>query len=356
MEALVNQLAPLRGARLLVTGHSGFKGGWLCAWAQQLGCEVHGLALAPTEAQKPLHSCIAPTLHAEHFADVRDAPTLRRHVEALQPDAIIHLAGQSLLARGMTEPHDTFATNVMGTVAIMEAARLCPSAPILVIATSDKCYHNDSTGRPFAEGDRLGGDEPYSASKAAAELAIAGWRGAYPAFAGRLASGRAGNVIGGGDFSPDRLIPDLFRARAAGEPMRVRAAQATRPWQHVLEPVGAYLLLAARLLKADLSAATAFNFGPAPEYALSVEALLAQFAQQLGDAMPTIAASGEAYAPEVTRLSLDCTLAATRLDWNPRLTPAKMVAMTADWYEAWHNGAPLASLMEAQISHYQSIA
>lgn len=355
METLVTRLRRLSGARLLVTGHTGFKGGWLVRWAHRLGCEVHGLALPPDQAQQRLFSDVSDCLATSSAIDVRDAEAVMQRIAAVAPDAIIHLAGQSLVSRALADPVGTFATNIMGTVHLLDAARRIECVRALVIATSDKCYRNHNEGRAFAEQDQLGGDEPYGASKAAAEMAIAAYRHCYPELAMRLASGRAGNVMGGGDFSPGRIVPDLVRAMAANAPLVLRAPDATRPWQHVLEPVSGYLLLVAELLAGNRQAADAFNFGPRAEDAVPVAALVSLFARHFGKRMPQLSVASRADFTEARLLALDSARARQQLGWQLRLPLEEAAGFCATWYAAWLDGLATRPVMDAQIARYEAL-
>lgn len=343
-----------RGARVLVTGHTGFKGAWLCQWLLGLGAEVHGFALAPDTSPSLFDQLRVGDRMVHRLGDVRDSPgsgPLNESVRVARPDFVFHLAAQSLVRRGYSQPVETFATNVLGTVHVLEALRAAGVQSTVIAVITDKCYENHDEDRPFVESDPLGGHDPYSASKAAAELALSAYRDSF--FSGpdsiiRLASARAGNVIGGGDWAADRIVPDCMRALAAGESIVVRNPNATRPWQHVLEPLSGYLWLAARL-RADRSLAEAFNFGPAPESAQTVRALVEEILRHRRGAWRE---GSDATAPrEAHYLSLSIDKAAARLCWRPVWDFTRTVAETSRWYEA-AAGANVVAMTDAQIESY----
>jgi CDP-glucose 4,6-dehydratase len=329
--------------RVLVTGHSGFKGSWLALWLRALGAHVAGLSLAP--AAGPAHHTLLGGADGP-WTDLRDACAVDDAVLAFAPEIVFHLAAQPLVRASYREPLDTFATNVTGLIHLLESVRRCGSVRAVVNVTTDKCYRNDAPvvagSSGFAESDPLGGHDPYSASKACAEIVSACWRASFlgaregaPPVA--LATARAGNVIGGGDWSEDRLVPDLVRAAIAGAPCRLRNPASIRPWQHVLEPLAGYLQLGGALLEspahsqADVQAA--FNFGPAPEGHASVGELVAGFAAY----WPALCVEVDAgpHPHEATVLRLDCTRALEVLGWRPVWDTATTLARTARWYRRW---------------------
>lgn len=320
-----------RDRRVLVTGHTGFKGSWLCLALHQLGAHVTGLALDPEAGPSAFSTLgVARLLAADHRVDIRDAPEMARYIRQAAPQIVFHLAAQALVGRGYEDPAGTFATNVAGTINLMEASRDLPDLEALVIVTSDKVYANDGSGRAFVEGDPLGGHDPYSASKAAVEIAVAAWRHSFGASLPPIATARAGNVIGGGDFGEARLIPDLVRASIAGVPLQVRRLDATRPFQHVADVIRGYLLLA-EALRGD-AAPAAVNFGPA-DGEIRVRDLLALWGEPVAwHHQPDSA------MPEAARLGLDASLAAHRLGWRPRLSTPAAIAETSAWYAFWRAG------------------
>jgi len=327
-----------RGRRVLVTGHTGFKGAWLCRMLAALGAEVHGLALDPEPGPSPFAALrVAPVLAADHRADIRDTCRVARLLREAQPDIVLHLAAQALVGRSHRDPVGTFATNVMGTVNLLQALRGLNLAAALVV-TSDKVYRNDGLGRAFVEGDPLGGADPYSASKAACEIAVASYRASFEL---KVATARAGNVIGGGDFAEDRIIPDLVRAMADGVALKVRQPDSTRPFQHVRDVLRGYLLFVERI--AAGAAPPALNFGPR-DGAVTVRDLLALWGGVRWERVP-----GEAYR-EAPRLALDSSLAADALGWAPGLDTPRAIAATAAWYARWRKGEDMAAVTDAEIA------
>lgn len=350
MEAVVTNLPDpgfWRGRRVLLTGHTGFKGAWLALLLERLGADVTGFALPP-EAGPAAFALLAPRI-AQRGGDLRDPTALSVAVQAARPEVVLHLAAQAFVGRGYREPAATFATNVTGTIHLLEALRGRDARAALVI-TSDKVYRNDNCGRPFVEDDPLGGHDPYSASKAACEIAVASWRVSLGNEIGAIATARAGNVVGGGDFGEQRLIPDLVRSQLAGEPLLVRRPDATRPFQHVLDVLCGYLLHAEALVRGG--APPALNFGP-PDAALSVRRVLALYAEASGRPIAWQAAETPPM-PEAQHLALDSGLAAARLGWRPRHDAASAIAATARWYSHWQADADVRSLALAEIEEYLS--
>ncbi|WP_293501750.1 CDP-glucose 4,6-dehydratase [Roseateles sp.] len=327
------------GRRVLVTGHTGFKGSWLALWLRQLDAQVCGLALPP--ATEPSHHALLNLGIEEAFVDLRDADGVRRTVQALAPDIVFHLAAQPLVRRSYAEPAGTLATNVMGLVHLFEAVRATPSVRAVVNVTTDKCYANRHQAQGYTEDDALGGHDPYSASKACAEIVSASYRASFlsnddsrghPVL---LATARAGNVIGGGDWSEDRLIPDLVRAALAAEPARIRHPGSTRPWQHVLEPLAGYLLLGQQLLQGRGEQAQAWNFGPDEAGHLSVGEVVSGFSAHWPSLRHELGGQ-DATRHEAALLHLDCGKARARLGWRPVWDAPTSLARTARWYRAWH--------------------
>lgn len=325
-----------KGRRVWLSGHTGFKGAWLAEWLLSLGAEVRGYALAPDETQ-PLFGALGLAARVDsQFADIRDVAAVRRSIHEFRPDFVFHLAAQPLVRLSYEIPAETLATNVMGTVQVLEALRTLPKPCAAVMVTSDKCYENLETGRPHEETDPMGGRDPYSASKGMAELAIASYQRSFfgPKSPVRVASARAGNVIGGGDFAADRIVPDIVRARRSRQPLAVRNPSATRPWQHVLEPLSGYLWLGACLAHPALAArpeelATGFNFGPRPEAVRSVGDLVGGFSK----AWPDLRVEAGPPGPhEAAKLSLSIEKAARVLRWSPVWNFAQTVERTAEWY------------------------
>jgi CDP-glucose 4,6-dehydratase len=331
-----------RGRRVLVTGHTGFKGSWLVRMLAGLGAEVTGIALDPEPGPAAFAAMrVADALARDIRLDIRDAPALHDALRAARPQIVLHLAAQALVGRSHADPAGTFASNVTGTINLLQALRGLPGVRAAVIVTSDKVYRNDGSGRRFTEDDPLGGEDPYSASKAAAEIAVASWRASFGRDLPPLATARAGNVIGGGDFCEARIIPDLVRAQIAGEPLVVRRPDATRPFQHVLDVLRGYLLLAEALVAG--TAPPALNFGP-QDGEIRVRDLLALW----GD-VRWVQAPGEVMH-EAPRLALDSARATQALDWRPRLDTPAAIAATAAWYAAWRRGDDMVAVTQREIA------
>ena len=316
-----------RNRRVLLTGHTGFKGSWLMLWLQQLGAEVSGLALDPETS--PSHWDQLKLDMPDHRVDIRDAAAVARVVKEARPEIVFHLAAQALVRRSYRIPQETWDTNVNGTVNVLESCRTAPDIKAIVVVTTDKCYENKESATGYTEEDTLGGHDPYSASKAAAELVVASYRDALFKGSPLIASARAGNVIGGGDWSEDRLIPDLMRAQQRGEALTVRAPDAMRPWQHVLEPLAGYLQLGQGLLTGKKEFEGAWNFGPEDGAALKVSEVLRRMNADW-KAVP------DNTLHETTLLQLDSTKARTKLKWHPVWNMDEQLAMTSGWYKAFH--------------------
>jgi CDP-glucose 4,6-dehydratase len=349
-----------RGVRVLVTGHTGFKGAWLAAWLKRDGAEVAGLALAPERNGQPSlfeAAGIAAGMRST-LGDIRDFALVEHEMQAFRPEIVFHLAAQALVRRSYADPVATFATNVMGTAHVLEAARRCPSVRAVVSVTSDKCYENRGWVWGYRENDPLGGRDPYSASKAAAEMVARAYREALLPLDGArvaLATARGGNVVGGGDWAEDRLVPDIVRFVNAGTPIVLRNPKAVRPWQHVLELVAAYCQLGRRLLDEPEAAAGAWNFGPERGNAVSVEELARRFSAAYGDGRTPIELAPSKLA-EADYLTLDIAKAVAGLGWRPRLDLAATVALTAEWYRGFHReGRRAADLVAAQIERYGAL-
>ncbi|MDQ3228887.1 MAG: CDP-glucose 4,6-dehydratase [Pseudomonadota bacterium] len=321
-----------RGCRVLLTGHTGFKGSWLALWLTELGAEVVGVALPPDTA--PNHWDLLGLDIAEHRIDLRDQVALVDVVKKTRPDIVLHLAAQALVRRSYRDPLETWSTNVMGTAGLLEACRGVDTIRAIVVVTSDKCYENREWECGYRETDPLGGHDPYSASKAATELVAASYRQSFfhTPDAPLLATARAGNVVGGGDWSQDRLIPDLVRAAAAGDALEIRSPHATRPWQHVLESLSGYLLLGQRLLEGDRDAARSWNFGPDADGNRSVADILATLQAYWPELVWQV--TREPQPHEATLLYLDSTLARARLGWKSVWAVNEALAATADWYRS----------------------
>jgi CDP-glucose 4,6-dehydratase len=339
--------SPWNGKRVLITGHSGFKGGWLALWLRELGAQVVGFSLpAPTQpsffAQVGLEQLID---HVE--GDVRDRAALELVIEERRPDVIFHLAAQSLVRPSYDSPVETYATNVMGTVNLLDCCRRADGVRAVVCVTSDKCYENREWVWPYRETDPMGGHDPYSSSKGAAEIAIASFRRSYFEDGPLVASVRAGNVIGGGDWSEDRLVPDVVRALAGGSRPVIRAPRAIRPWQHVLDALGGYLMVAERLIDGDAAAATGWNFGPSSEDTRSVADVVDRLIALWGD--------GEWVTPDAIQpheanvLKLDSAKARSQLGWRPAMDLDDALAAVVAWYKGVGDGGDALELSLAQL-------
>lgn len=347
MEGLVSVLPAWQGRRVLLTGHTGFKGSWLSLALASAGAEVHGFSLSvPTQPALYEIARVSELLAGSVMADIRDFAAVQAAIRAAQPEVIFHLAAQPLVRESYRTPLETMATNVMGTAHLLEAARQVLSVKAVVVVTTDKCYQNQEWQWPYREQDALGGHDPYSASKACAELVSACWR---QSFGGpSIATARAGNVIGGGDWAAERLVPDILAALAEGRPVVIRRPQAVRPWQHVLEPLSGYLLLAEALLKGE--GAEAWNFGPADEDSVAVAELAGGLCRLWGKGSLSVQDDGGPH--EAGLLKLDSSKARQTLGWQPRWRLEAALAATCDWHRAWLSGTDMQRLTIQQISSY----
>jgi CDP-glucose 4,6-dehydratase len=347
-----------RGRRVLLTGHTGFKGAWMSLWLEELGAEVTGYALPPVTGFNMWNIVAAPggggaTLRSQ-IADIRDVQRLGETVARANPQIVIHMAAQALVRESYRDPLGTYATNVMGTAALLQACRSLPQLECVIVVTSDKVYENHGEGRAFEEHDRLGGHDPYSNSKACAELLTQSFRESFFAAGAPIATARAGNVIGGGDWSEDRLIPDCVRGLKSGQPVNLRYPDAIRPWQHVLEPLSGYLALAEALVKSPQKTPRAVNFGPDPASFCTVhevvDAFAARFAGRPGWVRDQAPQPAEAQA-----LTLSSALAQQTLGWRPRLDIGESLSWTADWYLAHSAGENMLAFSKAQIARYREL-
>ena len=351
------------GRSVLVTGHTGFKGAWLSLWLTQLGARVTGFALAPETDPSLCALADLPGRIDSRIGDVRDLAALSACVAGARPTIVLHLAAQALVRPSYADPVGTYASNVMGTVHLLEAVRGCPTVEAVVIVTSDKAYENREWVWAYREDEPMGGRDPYSNSKGCAELVTAAYRasffgeGQHPAkHPARIASARAGNVIGGGDWSLDRLIPDVVRAFAKGEPVEIRAPGAIRPWQHVLEPLSGYLALAEALCGPDGARyAEGWNLGPADEDCRPVSEVVAGLARGWGKGATWRLSEGT-HPHEATFLKVDASKARARLGWDRRLRLAEALDWTGAWYRAQGEGADARALTLDQIARYEALA
>ena len=339
--------------RVLLTGHTGFKGAWLAFWLHRLGAKVTGMSL-PAQTTPNLYTLAdIGAITDSHFVDVRDAGAVAAVVKQARPEIVFHLAAQALVHTGYREPLETFATNVLGTANLLDSLRPLDSVRIVVAITTDKVYQNMEHPYPYRETDALGGHDPYSASKAAAEIVIASYRDAYLRVKGvAIASARAGNVIGGGDWSANRLIPDAIRAWSAGRPLDIRRPQAIRPWQHVLEPLAGYLSLAQQLWNRP-ELAGAYNFGPPTHEATTVHSVV-QLAQQEYGKGQILWGDGSTGPHEAGWLALEVAKSRTLLGISSRWSLAESVQHTIQWYRQQHQGVPALELCEADLASYEA--
>lgn len=341
-----------RGRKVFVTGDTGFKGAWLCSWLVEMGADVSGFALPPKD-ESSLFSQIGMGGRVKHtHGDIRVAEAIQQAMQACAPQIVIHLAAQAIVRLSYAEPKATFDTNVAGAVNLLEAIRHTPSVRACVFITSDKCYRNREWPWGYRETDELGGSDPYSASKAAAELIVASYREAL--FSDRdsfsIATARAGNVIGGGDWSPDRIVPDTIRALSADKPIEIRNPDATRPWQHVLEPLSGYLLLAQRLCSEPHRHEGAWNFGPIPDAAMTVGDLVSTIIDQWGSGKAVFRRDNGPQEQRLLQLSID--KARNDLGWGPRWHTHRALAETVRWYKNVKEGQNPAAVTNGQIAAY----
>ena len=341
------------GRRVFVTGHTGFKGAWLCSWLDRLDASITGYAL-PAEPRSLFNQARVAERLESLEGDVRNLDQLKAAVGQAKPEIVFHMAAQSLVRPSYDAPVETFATNVMGTAHMLEAVREVPSIRAVVIVTSDKCYENDGRSEPFAEADAMGGHDPYSASKGCAELVTAAYARSFFLDSGcTIASARAGNVIGGGDWAVDRIVPDLARAAESGNPAVIRRPSAVRPWQHVLEPLGGYLLLGHRAANEGQEFSGAWNFGPPEQEVIKVR----QLVEQLRHRWPELEVqySTEQTGPhEAAVLRLDCSKARKQLGWRPVLGLDRTLDMTAEWYREAASGSA-SNITRRQIEAYEQL-
>jgi len=353
MEDLVSALSVYRGKRVLVTGDTGFKGSWLSLWLAEAGAEVYGYALPPERRDDHFIALNLSTRIVHQEGDIRDRDQLGAFFERAQPEVVFHLAAQALVRRSYRDPKETFDTNVGGSVNVLECVRYAPAVKTLVYVTSDKCYRNREWVWGYRENDELGGHDPYSASKAAAELIFSAYGDSF--FKIRegfgFASVRAGNVIGGGDWSEDRIVPDCLRALRAGRAVELRKPKATRPWQHVLEPLAGYLTLAAALAHNPKKFAGAWNVGPDADAARSVHDLARGIVGAWGSGQIAVQPS-PSNPHEANLLHLNCDKAHLVLGWKPRWGFERTVKETVAWYRAVASGENVAAVSAAQIQAY----
>lgn len=339
-----------RGRRVLLTGHTGFKGGWAALWLREMGAEVTGFALPP-DTEPSLFAMLGDAAGASILGDLRDRDAVAGAIARARPQIVLHMAAQPLVRRGYADPVGTFGANLMGTVHLLDSLRGAEDLRACLVVTTDKVYENDETGRPFGEHDRLGGHDPYAASKAAAEIAASSFARSYFAPAGvRVATARGGNVIGGGDFAADRLVPDIVRAALSGRPLRLRNPDATRPWQHVLDCLSGYLVYL-EALASGRDVPPALNIGPPPGDVVTVAGIADAMASAL-DLPGGWTAEPGGGPHEMAALALDPGLAASALGWRGRIAPAEAIRLTAEWYSAWRRGGEMETVTRTQIRDF----
>lgn len=359
--ALENLVIPWKGRRVFLTGHTGFKGGWLALWLRDKGALIRGYALEPATKPNFFSAASVATILEDIRGDLRDFSHLASAMLEFRPEVVFHLAAQPLVRRSYSDPLETYATNVMGTANLLEAVRRTPSVRAVVCVTTDKCYQNREWVWPYRETDALGGYDPYSSSKACAEIVTAAYRSSFFPIEREsekcvaVATARAGNVIGGGDWSDDRLVPDLVRGFQSGRPVLIRHPEAIRPWQHVLDPLHGYIRLAESLLEQPASLSPSFNFGPGDDDLWSVERIANAAAQHWGDQASWISDSTPA-VHEAHLLRLDSSRARAELQWYPRLRTATALEWTFSWYRAAETGrADMQQETLRQIGDYERI-
>ena len=339
------------GKRVLLTGHTGFKGSWMALWLESLGAHVYGFGLEP-DTDPSLFNLLSPwSILKSTIDDVRDAAAIKRCVVEADPEIVIHMAAQALVLRSYRDPVDTVASNVMGTVNVLEALRGAKNLKVALVITSDKVYQNTDDGEAFSEDASLGGDDPYSASKAAQEIVTHSWGESFFAERGVvIATARAGNVVGGGDFSEDRLIPDIYRALASGHNLTLRSPNATRPWQHVLDLNAGYLMYVERLATRPKDTPLALNFGPKPGPSSTVGAITNMMMTAMGQDVPLDIMTSK--LKEKTLLSVNAMQAHKTLGWTAKLDVEATVRLTANWYGAFLNGASAKDITARQLAEF----
>lgn len=339
-----------RGRRVFLTGHTGFKGAWMSLWLQKLGASVTGYSLKPGTEPSLFEVAAVANGMLSIIGDVRDGDFLRRQLLAFNPEVVIHLAGQSLVRYSYENPVETYSTNVMGTINLLEAVRATPSVKATINVTTDKCYENREWTWGYRENEALGGNDPYSNSKACSELVSLAYRRSYSM---KLATGRAGNVIGGGDWAQDRLVPDVLRALASNNRIGIRHPNSTRPWQHVLEPLRGYLILAERLFNGDANCNEAFNFGPSLHETNKVASIVDSLCEKWGSGRRWHEDDSNGL-PESRQLKLDCSKAKDILGWQTYWSLGKSLDAIVSWHHSYEQGADMKAFSHAQIDTYCS--
>ncbi|MAO29220.1 MAG: CDP-glucose 4,6-dehydratase [Alteromonas sp.] len=355
---MVNDKQFWKNKNVLVTGHTGFKGSWLCLWLQELGANVTGISLRPTCQPNLFEAAAVDENMRSLYIDIRNVDALKKAFSETQPEIIIHMAAQSLVRKSYHDPVETYSTNVMGTVNVLEAVRYSPSVRAVVNVTSDKCYENNDDFRPFVESDRMGGYDPYSNSKGCAELVAQAFTSSYfnkhqfHEHSVAIASARAGNVIGGGDWAQDRLIPDIFKAISKKETVIIRSPKAIRPWQHVLEPLSGYMLLAQRLFEDGANFIGGWNFGPEKQDAKPVAWVVDEICRLWGnEARYEITKNPQPH--EANILMLDSSKSNQKLNWKPTWGLSTALKNTVDWYQAYQRQDNMRDVTRKQIVNFR---
>ena len=349
-----------QGKRVFLTGHTGFKGSWLSLWLKSLGAQLTGYALKPPTNPGLFEVASVVNGMTSILGEIRDLKLFRESMQKSQPEIVIHMAAQPLVRQSYEAPVETYSTNVMGTVNLFEAVRAAPSVRVVVSVTTDKCYENREWVWGYRENDPLGGYDPYSSSKACAEIVSAAYRSSffnpkdYAKHGVAVATARAGNVIGGGDWTRDRLVPDILTAFEKGIPAQIRNSHSTRPWQHVLEPLSGYLMLAENLVKEGPKYAQAWNFGPSDKDAKPVGWVATELAKRWGNSAAWNADKGE-HPHEAHYLKLDISKARAELDWKPKLQIYDALDLVIDWAKAYADGKDMHKFTLAQIENYQEL-
>jgi CDP-glucose 4,6-dehydratase len=355
MESMVKAAGFYKNKKIVVTGHTGFKGSWLTLWLHSLGAQITGIALDPKNEYDAFNAMLAGNLCNDIRFDIKDHEGLKNIFVKAQPEIVFHLAAQPLVLESYHDPLNTLNTNIIGTANILEASRQAASVKVVVVITTDKCYENTGLGKAFSEKERLGGDDPYSASKAAAEIVVNAYRRSFFSVSGiALATARAGNVIGGGDWAEHRLIPDCVRALLTGNNMEIRNPASIRPWQHVLEPLGGYLLLARKMYADPERFSEPWNFGPDYKGNKTVKEVVKEFMKNAGNKGYS-ERSEKSSRHEAEILSLDISKARKRLGWKPVLSFEDSIKMTAEWYMAQSEGKNMREFSIDQIKYYEKL-
>jgi len=340
-----------KGKRVFLTGHTGFKGSWISLWLSSLGAKVKGYALTPPTSPSLFNEAMVDSIIDSQIGDIRDQEVLHESMTGFNPDILIHMAAQPLVRYSYDAPVETYEVNVIGTTKVLEVARSCPNLKAIVNITTDKCYENDGRSEGYKEGDPMGGHDPYSSSKGCAELVTSSYRRSF--FQGKgvgIASARAGNVIGGGDWADDRLIPDILRSFEKNESVVIRNPKATRPWQHVLEPLSGYLILAQKLYESQRECAEGWNFGPNEQDAKPVDWILDQMILKWPNSSWELDSS---FSPhEAGFLKLDISKAKSKLDWQPVWELRQTLEKIISWHQAWLNKEDMKAVCLAEIENY----